>query len=408
MSYIKIPEILLPKKEIDYEKWAVIACDQFTSQIEYWKHLEDKVLDKPSTLNLILPEAYLESGIEKKIKRINSTMKEYLRSDIFDTYKGFVYIEREISEGVIRKGLVILVDLEAYDYSPSAKLPIRATEKTVKERLPVRVKIRLNAPLELPHICIFMDDRNDNILSKLSSNKDKMQKLYDFDLNMKGGHIEGYFVDNSLEVQKEIDALLDKELLKAKYNSDQELLFVVGDGNHSLAAAKECWEIIKKSLSEEQITTHPARFALCELQNVHDKAIEFEPIHRHLLSVDNADFIEYLKNTVHGDGKIIVITDKKKITINCDIDPTTAIAHIQMAIDSYMEKNKDVKIDYIHGDDYLEQIIDRFGGVGIMMPKVEKSSLFDFVCNYGVMPRKSFSMGHAESKRYYIEAHKIR
>lgn len=407
MSYIRIPEILLPKKDINYTKWAVIACDQFTSQIEYWKHLEEMVSTSPSTLNLVLPEAYLEGGVEKKIKKINTMMKDYLHKDIFDTYKGFVYLERQLKEGVIRKGLMILVDLEAYDYLPSAKLPIRATEKTVKERLPVRVKIRLNAPLELPHICIFMDDRKNDIFTQLENKKDSMQKLYDFDLNMKGGHIEGYLVDNSLEVQQQIDSLLEKELLKSKYNSEQELLFVVGDGNHSLAAAKECWEIIKKSLTETQIATHPARFALCELQNIHDKAIEFEPIHRHLLNVDD-EFVDYLKHSLHGDGVITIIKDLDKITLNCDIDPTTAIAHIQMAIDLYMEKHPEAKIDYIHGDAYLEQIVDKNGGIGIMMPKVEKNSLFDYVINYGVMPRKSFSMGHAESKRYYLEAHKVR
>ena len=408
MSYISIQEVLLPKSNVDYTKWSVIACDQFTSQKEYWEKLEKIVGKEYSSLNLIFPEVYLNKiDNEKKVEDINNSMIQYLNDDIFDSYNNFIYLEREIAPGVIRKGLVIAIDLEAYSYAPNAKCPIRATEKTVKERLPIRIQIRKDAKLELPHICLFMDDVNDDILSSLAKNKDNMKKLYDFNLNMEGGRIQGFLVDDSKGVQQKLDALLNKDLLRQKYGSDEELLFVVGDGNHSLATAKECWELIKKGLTDKEIENHPARYALCELQNIHDEAIKFEPIHRFMEYADYS-FINYLKNNLKGDGEIKIYFNRKYETISVPSDPTLAIAKIQKAIDDYMEQDTSVEIDYIHGDEYLIDIVNRKGGVGVFMPRVEKKSLFDYVCHNGVMPRKSFSIGHAESKRYYLEAHKVR
>lgn len=408
MSYVSIQDILLPKDKIDYSKWSVIACDQFTSQPEYWEQLKSIVKEEKSSLNLIFPEVYLNSiDNDKKVDEINSTMLQYLDEDIFDVYHDFIYVERELAKGVVRRGLMVAVDLEAYDYSEKSTSPIRATEKTVKERLPIRIKIRKDAAIELPHICLFMDDVNDVILSSLEKEKDIMKKLYDFDLNMNGGHIKGYLVKDSKKVQAQLDSLLDKDLLKSKYGKEEELLFVVGDGNHSLATAKECWELLKKNLSDEERINHPARFALCELQNIHDKTIQFEPIHR-LLNYADESFIKYLKNNLNGEGQIQVIYKDQKEYIAVPKDPTLAIAMIQKTIDEYMEQDTSVEIDYIHGDDYLVDLVKRSGGVGVFMPKVEKKSLFDYVCHNGVMPRKSFSIGHAESKRYYLESHKVR
>ena len=408
MSYFKIPEILLPKKEYDYSKWATIACDQFTSQPDYWESLKYFVGDNKSTLNLVFPEAYLETvDKEAEVKKINKTMEEYLASNMFDSYNNFIYIERELEKGVVRKGIMIAVDLEAYDYSPQAKLPIRATERTVKERLPIRIEIRKDAPIEIPHICIFMDDREDKIMSSLKSKKKQMEKLYDFELSMNGGHITGYLVKDNEALKKKIDALLNPELLLEKYKTEDELLFVVGDGNHSLATAKECWNLIKPTLSEEEQKTHPARYALCELQNIHDEAIVFEPIHR-FIGGANEDFIEYLQRTVDGEGSVRIVYEGIERTILVDSDPTVAIADLQNAIDKYMEKHPGMYIDYIHGDDYLLDVAKEKDGIALFMPKIEKNTLFSYVTKHGVLPRKSFSMGHAESKRYYLEARKVK
>lgn len=404
MSYFKIPEILLPKKEYDYSKWATIACDQFTSQPDYWESLKYFVGDNKSTLNLVFPEAYLETvDKEAEVKKINKNMEEYLASNMFDSYNNFIYVERELEKGVVRKGIMIAVDLEAYDYSPNAKLPIRATERTVKERLPIRIEIRKDAPIEIPHICIFMDDREDKIMSSLKAKKKQMEKLYDFELSMNGGHITGYLVKDNEALQKKIDALLNPELLLEKYKTEEELLFVVGDGNHSLATAKECWNLIKPTLSEEEQKTHPARYALCELQNIHDEAIVFEPIHR-FIGGANEDFIEYLQRTVDGEGSVKIVYEGIERTILVDSDPTVAIADLQNAIDKYMEKHPGMYIDYIHGDDYLLDVAKEKDGIALFMPKIEKNTLFSYVTKHGVLPRKSFSMGHAESKRYYLES----
>lgn len=406
-SYIKIPKILLPNEKTDLEKWSVIACDQFTSQEGYWEQLKEYIQDAPSTLNLIFPEVYLNKVDQKEVvKEINAKMKEYLESNLFNEVNNFIYVERKLTDTLVRKGLIICVDLEAYDYSPNAKMPIRATEKTVRERLPVRVEIRKDATLDLPHICLFMDDIEDKVFGLIKKNKESYNKLYDFELNMNGGHITGYEVSNSSEVKKTIDSLLNKELLREKYGIDDELLFVVGDGNHSLATAKECWNLIKKNLSEEEIKKHPARYALCELQNIHDSSIIFEPIHRFLKNA-NSTFIKYLSEHLKGEGSIRVVYGNKEELISVNKDPTIAIADIQKSIDDYLLENDKISLDYIHGDSHLRELIEKEKGVAIFMPKVEKNTLFDYVVKNGVMPRKSFSIGSAESKRYYLESQRL-
>jgi len=286
---IHIPEILLPEKSVSYEKWAVIACDQYTSQPEYWEEVSEIVGDSYSTLKLTLPEVYLEHGnydTEGMIKKIHGNMREYLDKNVLVPQKpGFIYVERTTEQGT-RKGLVISIDLENYDYAANSQSLVRPTEKTVIERIPPRVKVRENATAEFPHIMLLIDDPNEAIIEPLSDMKNKLEKVYDFELMMHGGHISGYKIEDGELMGKLIsgfEKLGDAELIREKYSLTEDkavLLFAVGDGNHSLASAKAHWENVKKTLSAEQVETHPARFALVEVVNVHDKSLIVEPIHR--------------------------------------------------------------------------------------------------------------------------------
>lgn len=408
MSYVEIPEILLPKDNIDYSKWSVIACDQFTSQVDYWEDVKEQVKDSKSTLNLIFPEAYLKNNNKKEvINSINSAMYDYLNSDTFYSVNNFIFVDREIYRGIHRYGLMVAIDLEAYDYAPKSPLAIKATERVVPERLPVRIEIRKDAPIELPHIILLMDDVKNKIFNSIKSDTNNLKKLYDFDLMKNGGNIKGFEVLNSQKIKEELLALCSKDNMKNRYNVDEgEILFVVGDGNHSLATAKECWNNIKKNLTNKERENHPARFALCELQNLHDEAILFEPIHRVMFNTDE-DFIDYLKANMQGEGKLDVFYNDKTYVLDVDKDPTKAIAQIQSTIDSYLSIHKEVEIDYIHGDEYTKDIAIKNNAVAIFMPKINKESLFDYVLKNGVMPRKSFSIGDAENKRYYFECHRV-
>ena len=408
MSYVEIPEILLPKDNIDYSKWSVIACDQFTSQVDYWEDVKEQVKDSKSTLNLIFPEAYLKNNNKKEvINSINSAMYDYLNSDTFYSVNNFIFVDREIYRGIHRYGLMVAIDLEAYDYAPKSPLAIKATERVVPERLPVRIEIRKDAPIELPHIILLMDDVKNKIFNSIKNDTNNLKKLYDFDLMKNGGNIKGFEVLNSQKIKEELLALCSKDNMKNRYNVDEgEILFVVGDGNHSLATAKECWNNIKKNLTNKERENHPARFALCELQNLHDEAILFEPIHRVMFNTDE-DFIDYLKANMQGEGKLDVFYNDKTYVLDVDKDPTKAIAQIQSTIDNYLSIHKEVEIDYIHGDEYTKDIAIKNNAVAIFMPKINKESLFDYVLKNGVMPRKSFSIGDAENKRYYFECHRV-
>lgn len=408
MSYVEIPEILLPKDNIDYSKWSVIACDQFTSQVDYWEDVKEQVKDSKSTLNLIFPEAYLKNNNKKEvINSINSAMYDYLNSDTFYSVNNFIFVDREIYRGIHRYGLMVAIDLEAYDYAPKSPLAIKATERVVPERLPVRIEIRKDAPIELPHIILLMDDVKNKIFNSIKNDTNNLKKLYDFDLMKNGGNIKGFEVLNSKKIKEELLALCSKDNMKNRYNVDEgEILFVVGDGNHSLATAKECWNNIKKNLTNKERENHPARFALCELQNLHDEAILFEPIHRVMFNTDE-DFIDYLKANMQGKGKLDVFYNDKTYVLDVDKDPTKAIAQIQSTIDNYLSIHKEVEIDYIHGDEYTKDIAIKNNAVAIFMPKINKESLFDYVLKNGVMPRKSFSIGDAENKRYYFECHRV-
>ena len=404
---VKIPKILLPSKDIDPTKWAVIACDQFTSQPDYWGRLDDLVGDAKSTLKLIYPEAYLErDDKEARTQAINDTMQEYLAQGVFSEVEDFVLVDRQIADGRHRIGLMISVDLDDYEYTPFNTALIKATEKTVVERLPARIAVRKGASIELPHIMLLMDDDKD-ILGELYANRDSMDKLYDFTLNMGGGRLVGYRVKDSEKVRSRLEELASGEVSKSKYGVEQSIMFVVGDGNHSLATAKECWENIKKTLTPEQTLTHPARYALCELVNLHDSSLEFSPIHRVVFNVGE-EFISYLQDRLVGDDTTIANYKDKHYLLHINSSPSDAIADIQQAIDDYLATHSKAYVDYVHGEEYTLDVARSNDAVAIFMPTISKQSLFGYVARRGVLPRKSFSMGHAEDKRYYMEAKLIK
>lgn len=403
---LKTPNILIPKDEYDYTKWAVVACDQFTSQIDYWDKLDQECGDI-SSLRIVFPEVHLGKDEESRINSINNTMQQYLDNDIFREIKdSYVLVERTTSYGNKRLGLMIAVDVEQYDYTPLSKAPIKATEMTVEERIPVRVKIRENAPLELPHIMLLMDDVSKSIIEPLYNNRDELEVLYDCELNMKGGHITGYRVKNVEEINSKIMQLIEKKTLIDKYGvDDNPFLFAVGDGNHSLATAKACWDKIKHNVEDKE--NHPARYALCELVNLYDEDLKFEPIHRVMFNVGD-DFVEQLAKVTDGPDKAYIVNKGQRQEISIPKSKAEAIADIQEFLDEYLHKNKASSIDYIHGEEHTLEVARNHNGVAILMPTIEKNELFKYVMTKGVLCRKAFSMGEAEEKRYYIECKKIK
>jgi len=406
-------DILLPKTD-DMEKWAVIACDQFTSQPEYWERVRATAGDKPSTINLILPEA--ELGTEKEaehIELINKTMAEYINNDIFKTYENsFIYVERTLENGSIRKGLVGMIDLEAYDYNPGATSAIRATEKTVVERIPPRMRVRRNAPIELPHVLLLCDDHKKVLIEPITAMKDSLTKLYDFDLMEDGGHITGWLVDGEVAKAFE-DRLTEYSATVGEKYADLDgvpMIFAVGDGNHSLATAKACYEELKKNNPGKDLSNHPARYALVELENIHDEAQVFEPIHRIVTNTDPKKLLEAVKATQCAEGGFPVkwfIGNESGMIYLDKAKSQLAVGVLQSFLDEYLKENKGT-IDYIHDDDVVEKLAKQDNAIGFLLPPMEKSQLFRGVIADGVLPRKTFSMGHAREKRYYIEARKIK
>lgn len=406
-------DILLPKTD-EMEKWAVIACDQFTSQPEYWERVKANAGDKPSTINLILPEA--ELGTEKEaqhIELINKTMAEYIKNDVFKTYKNsFVYVERTLENGSIRKGLVGMIDLEAYDFNPGATSAIRATEKTVVERIPPRMRVRRDAPIELPHILLLCDDHKKVLIEPIEAIKDSLTKLYDFDLMEDGGHITGWLVDGEAAKAFE-DRLTEYSSTVGEKYADLDgvpMVFAVGDGNHSLATAKSCYEELKKNNPGKDLSNHPARFALVELENIHDEAQVFEPIHRIITNTDPKKLLDTIKNTQCAEGGFPVkwfIGNESGMIYLDKAKSQLAVGVLQSFLDEYLKENKGT-IDYIHDDDVVENLAKQENAIGFLLPPMEKSQLFRGVIADGVLPRKTFSMGHAREKRYYIEARKIK
>ncbi len=419
---MKVPfqrtNILIPKN-VDMQKWSVVACDQYTSEPDYWHKVEEIVGDNPSTLRLTLPEIYLEeSDVEERIKKINQTMEEYLNNDIFTEYKdSMIYLERTQSDGRIREGLIGMVDLEDYSYEKGSETLIRATEKTVIERIPPRVKVRENASIELPHIMILIDDNKKEIIEDLKNKVTEEDKIYDFDLMQNGGHIKGYKldVDTMDRITEQLEHLADKEVFESKYDVKDKgvLLFAMGDGNHSLATAKACYEKLKETLPEEEYLNHPARYALVELVNLHSDALQFEAIHRVLFDVDVEDLItelnKYYKINTDGKGqKFELITSNEDTTYYIENPKSNIpVGSIQLFLDEYLKDHKG-KIDYIHGEDVTKELGSKENNIGIIFDAMAKEDLFKTVILDGALPRKTFSMGHSADKRFYLESRKIK
>lgn len=413
-------DILLPKDE-HVKNWAVVACDQFTSQPEYWKALEETVGDDPSTLRLILPEAKLnDANVEDHIKQINSTMEQYLADGVFRTLpESMIYVRRTQSDGRVRQGLVGKIDLEQYDFTPGSGALIRATEGTVLERIPPRVRVREHASVELPHVMLLIDDPAKKIIEPLGEACDTMEQTYDLDLLACGGHLTGWKLTAQQmdAVAEGLRKLCDPTLTAEKYGLGDAapLLFAVGDGNHSLATAKACYEQEKKSVPQEQWATLPSRYALVEVVNNHDDALSFEPIHRVLFGVEPQDLLAEFKKAYpgayegKGKGHTIEVCWSGTTTFVTVPDPKVqlAVGTLQSFLDEYL-KTHPCEVDYIHGDDVTRELGSRPGNMGFLLPAMGKEQLFKTVMADGVLPRKTFSMGHAQDKRYYMEARAIK
>lgn len=424
-------DILLPDVD-SMEKWAVIACDQFSSQPEYWKEVREYVGDAPSTLHMILPEAELGTEDEKeKIQKINQNMKDYIEQGVFKEYPdSFVYIERTLQNGNVRKGLIGMVDLEAYSYEAGSDSAIRATEKTVLERIPPRMRIREGAVLEFPHVQILCDDVEKTLIEPIGKMKSELTKLYEFDLMKDGGHIAGWLVQGDVKDGFELRLHAYERSLEDKYMDVEgvPMTFAMGDGNHSLATAKACYEELKKNSPKKNYSNHPARYALVELENIHSSALEFEPIHRILTDVDPEDVLARLaaecgigENGISAaeqesdaaiDGsvnmhKIEWYSGEKSGTVYLDAGKSSlAVGVLQPFLDEYLKEHGG-EIDYIHGDEVLKDLAKKEQSIGFILPAMEKSQLFRGVMENGVLPRKTFSMGHAYDKRYYLEGRRL-
>ena len=385
-------DILLPKA--DFENWAVIACDQYTSEPEYWDEVKSAAGDKPSALNIVLPEVYLSNDNSKQIEKINKNMTDYISGDIFNTYPdSLVYVERIQSDGKCRRGIVGKIDLECYDYRSGTDAEIRATEQTVLSRIPPRVEIRKNAPLELPHVMLLFDDAKDEIFSYLKTNIDNFKKVYDFTLMCNAGSIKGYLLND--DAKHKVSSILQD----LKENNDG-FLFCVGDGNHSLATAKECYN---------QNPTEASRYALTEIVNIHDTALEFEPIYRVVFGVEPEALIdEFVKTVGEGDQKFTCVYGDTVKEIGVNPTAKLAVGTLQTFLDEYVKNHPDAEIDYIHGEESLKKLATRDNAVGFIFDGMQKSELFDAVNSDGSLPRKTFSMGHADDKRFYVEARKIK
>lgn len=401
-------DILLPEN-CAYDKWAVVACDQYTSQPEYWQRVEDYVGQAPSALRLILPEGCLDGpDMETDIMAVNNTMTRYLRDGVFKSIPAaMVYVERTLSNGKKRKGIVGKVDLEQYDYEPGGASAIRATEGTVLSRIPPRVAVRKNAPIELPHILLLADDPKGSVIEPIGERKWGLAPVYDFDLMEHGGHLCGWLLDEGEKrhVSNALHTLLDGTAIQ----------FAVGDGNHSLATAKECYERQKRLTPSEKWASLPARYALCELVNLHDEALEFEPIHRVLFGVEPERVLAALLaafpgshygpgnghklSFLHRNGMGVVTLPDAKFNL--------PVGALQSFIDAYVKRHK-CRVDYIHGDAAVRDLGSKEGNLAFLLPAMEKEQLFPTVARDGLLPRKTFSLGEADDKRFYLEARRIR
>ena len=432
---ICVPELMMPGKKVDLTKWACVACDQYTSQPDYWNSVEQIVGDAPSTLRLMLPEIYLEKpGEAERIVAIRKAMNDYMADGTLENRgEGFVFTRRTV-DGKVRSGLVVALDLECYDYSKGSTTLIRATEGTIVERIPPRLKIRDGAPLELPHILVLIDDDKKSVIEPIAEKLDNIEQLYDFDLMMNGGHVEGWLVNDEgmvTDVINALTALVDPN----KYGTEMPpLLFAMGDGNHSFATAKANWEKCKAELTAEERKDHPARYALVELENVHDDGIVFEPIHRVVFNVNVPEFLDRLKAKLaeqNGDCEIdfyacencmakakaaipegahvvpVIIEGKEGLIVVKHPAAQLEVGTLQNALDVLLKETPGASIDYIHGADVVRELGSKENNIGFLLPPMQKSAFFRTVVFDGALPRKTFSMGEAHEKRYYLECRKI-
>ena len=429
---IQSPQIYLPKKGTDLTRWATIACDQFTSEPEYWQEVEKLVGQAPSTYKLTLPEVYLEKpGETERIQRIQACMQDYLARGVIQPRQGFIYVERTVS-GKTRRGIMLCLDLEHYDYTKGSTSLIRATEGTIVERLPPRMKIRSGAALELPHILVLIDDPGRSVIEPLTKARAGLEKLYDFELMLDSGHLCGYAVDEAHEagIVAALRELAKPDVFSAKYSLETDkpvLLFAMGDGNHSLATAKAVWERTKAEVG----LNHPSRYALVEIENVHDEGLEFEPIHRVLFGLKKDIFAslkshfgtdlqykpvstaEEMVKTVddaRGNKQVIGLVGGGKACGVLEINHPShnlPVGSLQAFLDKFMDENGAEKIDYVHGEQVVCRLGAQEGNAGFYVPGMHKSDLFKTVILDGALPRKTFSMGEAKEKRFYMESRKI-
>ncbi|MBR1865939.1 MAG: DUF1015 domain-containing protein [Lachnospiraceae bacterium] len=435
MNCLHVPHLLMPKEGTDLYRWSVIACDQYTSQPEYWEETQRIVGDAPSTLRLTLPEVYLgEDGEEERIRSIHQTMERYLDDGTLrELPAGFMLVKRTLGENRFRCGLVVEIDLETYAYQKGSDSPVRPTEMTVEERIPPRLRVRQTASLELPHIMLLIDDPEESILEPLLKRTGQFEQVYDTGLMQQGGHISGWLIPEGEETKKlmeQIEELAQADRFHARYDLQTTyplLNLAVGDGNHSMATAKAAWEKKKLTLSKQEQEQDPARYCLCEIVNVHDPSLFIEPIHRVLFEVDRetlfAEAAAYyeqqgcefvleegtcIPSAGRDEHRFAVFSEKGVQTMRikhpvCGI----AVASLQGFLDVYLEKHSDSRIDYIHGADVVERLGTQEGNLGFLLPEIDKEDLFRGVIMDGVLPRKTFSMGEANEKRYYMECKRL-
>ena len=394
-KFLSPADILLAKT--DLQKWSVIACDQYTSEPEYWAETEKTVGNTPSALKIVLPEVYLGGDNSRRINEINRNMKEYLENGVFETLENTMILTlRTLKNGAVRKGIVGLIDLEDYSYEKGSDALIRATEATVVERIPPRVEIRKDAILEMPHVMLLINDPKKTVVEPLVQNAEGYEQLYDFTLMQNAGSIKGYKIPD--EAVLEINKVL--ETLK---NENDGLLFAVGDGNHSLATAKECYK-----------NHNGSRYALVEVVNIHDSSLEFEPIYRTVFGADPNALINAFTEAMGGEyggadaHKYTCVFGDGEIKLNLKAKSHLAVADLQIFLDEYIKANPQAKVDYIHGIENTKKVSSRENGVGFIFNGMEKSDLFPAVSADGSLPRKTFSMGCADDKRFYLEARKIK
>lgn len=393
-------DILVPK--CDLYKFCCVACDQFTGDAAYWHKAEEISKNSPAAINIVFPEIYLGKNNGARTENINKTMESYLKNGIFEEYRDSVfYIERTLNDGRIRKGIVAKIDLEEYDYSKDTRSAIRPTEGTIEDRLPPRVAIRENAALELPHIMLLINDKSQTVIEGLE-NKEKTL-VYSSSLMLSGGSIKGYRLEKNVQ-----DALLKTLNALETGREDNKIAFAVGDGNHSLATAKKCWEMIKPNLSAEKRENHHARFALCEIVNLHSPALDFEPIHRIVYNVNAKKLAdEFEKKSSPGGQECTLLFGNEKKKISLLPSHYLTVGTVQNIIDAYIRENGG-EVDYIHEPQQVEKNAQKENTVGILVDGLKKADLFDAVVSFGALPRKTFSMGMGIDKRYYLEARKIK